>query len=1392
MMKTKYTLLDENLNSIPENEVISENDLSLIDNYKINKKFTEGVDYVEGHIYSVTNELLYSNYQVEIPFMDQISDDSDGLSQLSFDPTDFTIQSGFEYSDTKVVMHFLKDLYTQSGPTSRFYIDKISSDRKEILLASTDVSVNNLINTTEKIKNRFNEGTYLEEIYLNLGNNDLLIATNIDVYEQTSKYTVALKLYEPLPNYYNLKQTGQLVEKLSDSVAVRVDVTITEDALITPKLRGANFDVETGANLASPTEYQTYDELISFDSNNSNKEVLSYLEEKSVTLNIDYSDLSNYIHFSSAVERLENFKYKLNLLESYENAIVSISNSNVQTNHNNKYTNLIQGVLNNFDHYEKHLYFESGSTSWPKTSNDKPYTNTPITSTEATAWFSSSLEDATNYDTSNYDMLSNTIPSYIGEDRSNRNGVLFVHMIGHHFDNLWTYTKAVSDKYDNDNRLDHGISKDMVREALTSFGVKLYNSKEGSNDLFKYLIQDTYSSGSSAEVINNFVIPPGLPVNSQPISRKDYEGELYKRIYHNLPYLLKAKGTERGLRALINCFGIPSSILEVKQYGGLHDETANNPTPGNIIKTYPDTALTGSIDKITVETTNSGSVGNTLSRYTSIHKNELEKDPDLHRIEVGFSPADSINKYILSTEVLTATFDDLIGNPRDLTESNYEKYNSFTFKKAREYVLANTERTQLNDFVRILKFYDNVLFKMIKDFVPAKATLDTGIIIKPHLLERNKIKSPSINISTLDHEGSMETAFTTGSHGGAYVNGDTTVYSKEVKTTLGLTQKPIEDESPMFDGELSGSNITVTDGELNNLNVFKKDTPPQLRYKLTVVQQDTDTLTTFYVWPGAATNNGSGAQTACGYDASTFGSTPSTLYHNGEGAFPIDGDFVFSDINAANTFDGQGKWWKLTGYGKTLLISGSGAAQGKVSYVQDCSAYDSTAPSGYTATWGMSPKQINASNYTAVPFEIVNGELESTYTATAYLQSIPGTTVTSTGTITNASTFIGNIDTTNLADGSNVILEVVLTDTAGNAGSIAPVATTVQNASLIATAKSVNGPSGYSIDFKTDGLYSTSATTSTTGDFYLKITGIPSGQTGTVYYGLVSTGGGTAYSNSQNLSNLQVANGVLKITIPDFAHSLANGTVTVTFYIVDTANNQGPNATDSITLLKTTGKLMPASTTVGYTGGSQTFTVQVTPSSTSWTVTSPQTWVSISNGSGTGASSNVSVSAGLNGDANSRIALIRLISTSGQILDFSNFNQDANCIDPETDIRIGNGTTIKAKDITIGTEIRTQDETTLEWTLALVNEVKVHKETSKVKINFEDGYLICSPEHRVYVDNKTEYIAVSKLEVGDILSGKKYISSEKQEPGDVINLSVEKAHTYISNGILSHNNKQFS
>ena len=60
---------------------------------------------------------------------------------------------------------------------------------------------------------------------------------------------------------------------------------------------------------------------------------------------------------------------------------------------------------------------------------------------------------------------------------------------------------------------------------------------------------------------------------------------------------------------------------------------------------------------------------------------------------------------------------------------------------------------------------------MIKDFVPAKATLDTGIIVKPHLLDRSKAKTTQVSGTRPEYSASIDTAFTTGSHGGAYERG---------------------------------------------------------------------------------------------------------------------------------------------------------------------------------------------------------------------------------------------------------------------------------------------------------------------------------------------------------------------------------------------------------------------------------------------------------------------------------------------------------------------------------------------------------------------------------------------------------------------------------------------
>lgn len=58
---------------------------------------------------------------------------------------------------------------------------------------------------------------------------------------------------------------------------------------------------------------------------------------------------------------------------------------------------------------------------------------------------------------------------------------------------------------------------------------------------------------------------------------RDITSETWKRILLNLPHLYKTKGTVRSLQSLITCYGIPSTLLYVREFGGPDvSESVNN------------------------------------------------------------------------------------------------------------------------------------------------------------------------------------------------------------------------------------------------------------------------------------------------------------------------------------------------------------------------------------------------------------------------------------------------------------------------------------------------------------------------------------------------------------------------------------------------------------------------------------------------------------------------------------------------------------------------------------------------------------------------------------------------------------------------------------------------
>lgn len=717
------------------------------------------------------------------------------------------------------VFNFVRNIFSGT-----LRVEEISYDRTEVktrIVDSQDFSV-----AIEQLVALIKDNAYYGKVGVKHPEGKYTPIINISIQEEF----VYLKLYSALPNLVNLKDPISVIQEIADPIFV--SYTYTPDAPVIPEqpfLRGANFSIDLDDRSTVTTEYLNYNQLYNLPVTNSYNRIFSQLEGTGIDVNIDYTDYNNFVHFSSAEERLANFKYKLDLIHQYEQEkaqIVALSNANSAiTSSSTYYDTLIKNIVSKFDGYEYYLYYESSSKAWPKSNTSKPYINYSSSIAIASNWYVTESLSASLYDELNESSLEYTIPEFIRQDSANAPYTLFLNMIGQHFDELWVYSKAVTEKYNGDNRIDFGIPKDLITKTLQNFGVKLYSSNFAASNLSSLYLGEWYNTGS--EYITSFVTASNEPTPDQNILT-----ETYKRIYHNLPYLLKTKGTERGLRALINCFGIPSSSLSIDTFGGI----ARNINP---YFEYPYPAT----DKVKTDNTGSIIPGNTLSQYVNIIKPEEKYNQDLNLIEVGFSPAHHIDNYIVSRlpgdymvplsyaipwwDVLAYVengeldIDHFIGDPRYASSRNYNNVEGVSLRRVSETLLSGSDSYNVFDFIRLTKFFDNQLFKMIKDFVPARDTVSAGIIIKPHVLNRSKVGTPIMSFTQPEYTASINTAFITGSAAGL-VNNFSTAYTSSVLTPSGSIQVIYNDEAAKLNGELGGTVIDVYNNSLNSANTLKK------------------------------------------------------------------------------------------------------------------------------------------------------------------------------------------------------------------------------------------------------------------------------------------------------------------------------------------------------------------------------------------------------------------------------------------------------------------------------------------------------------------------------------------------------------------------------------------
>lgn len=377
--------------------------------------------------------------------------------------------------------------------------------------------------------------------------------------------SLILKLYSPLAS--NITENSTLwITKLLTNPLIETVVLTEQSDISCPPLKGPNFNVDVDFVKGQSTNYESLDDLILSASVSSSSNLISEFLSGSLVstneLNIEYVSGStyvwdNFIHFSSAKERVDNFVYKVQLIEVYETAIQNAqtaswigtlqSNQEIERQRTKK-----EQIIQGFDGFEKFLY-TSSSMSWPYDGNTILNSSNNIVSN----WYDNIIELAEVYDVNNSNWVQNNIPQYIVNNDENQSFLLFFSMIGQHFDNIYFHTKSIEKSRNLGYKAKDGISDKLLFDVLKSFNWDAKNLAADSQ-LWNYVF------GMDND---------GNIKNQSPAKQRTYE--VWRRIVNNLPYLLKHKGTRRGVYALLSCYGIPSSNLSILEFGGPEVTTTN-------------------------------------------------------------------------------------------------------------------------------------------------------------------------------------------------------------------------------------------------------------------------------------------------------------------------------------------------------------------------------------------------------------------------------------------------------------------------------------------------------------------------------------------------------------------------------------------------------------------------------------------------------------------------------------------------------------------------------------------------------------------------------------------------------------------------------------------------
>jgi hypothetical protein len=562
----------------------------------------------------------------------------------------------------------------------------------------------------------FDDSKYLTHL-LHLGDGDNKVITTW----VGSEDSLILKLYEPLPANVQTNQKV-FISKIQSNPIIETITLVGDGDEYCPPLQGPNFSLEVDNGIG----YQVYDDLLASGSATNTSLIREYVSKTGIDtdkLNIEYvtgSDYTfqNYVHFGSAEERIKNFWYKIGLLETYQSKYTELTTTDIElgyvlaegagqdgyviitedssslqldgtvvtattTIQANKQLDNINNLIGSFDGFENFLYTSTDDLAYPKSGNSI----VAKTDSTAIAWYNGAVNAAANFDRNNVDYLNNNLPEYIREDYQNEDFMLFMDMLGHHFDIVWAYINTLNKLRTPQHKSGKGFSNELVYTMLESLG---WDGKKAFDSQFLW----EYALGQHKD---------GTQKYQQ--SLKSANEEIWRRILNNLPYLLKHKGTSRSLKAVMACYGVPQSLLTIMEFGGPTDPTDGGTQPFTFEDRTASLIFTG-------------------SQYISVPWKEVDLTDSLETIEMNVKFNESQNHNLLKGWDGSITY---FGLDAIQTTGSFGKVKFFVSASSNTYSLESSQ---------VKLFDENYKTIVVTNQLDSNSSASLGLYVKESLNDR--------------------------------------------------------------------------------------------------------------------------------------------------------------------------------------------------------------------------------------------------------------------------------------------------------------------------------------------------------------------------------------------------------------------------------------------------------------------------------------------------------------------------------------------------------------------------------------------------------------------------------------------------------------------------------